>query len=213
MGNVGRPGRRGFLALAGVSVLVPSFAATACTSPTGRAGADHGGRAGDGPRDGSGSGAPPDPLRVRTDTGPLHKRFVALGRLTDAHWLGYDIDTVGQRETIPSPDARIRVVGVARPVRGAAEIVRSVPPAERFAPAALPADLPDPLVPYLPTRSGWQASTAYDLRVLAPASAASGTGTGPGAGAGSPGGERASGRFLLHVELDLVWFDTLFLVT
>ncbi|MEV8537064.1 hypothetical protein [Streptomyces sp. NPDC051211] len=177
--------RRGFLALLGGSALLLLPGAAGCSA--------------------SGSDAEQpveDHLRVRTDAEPLRKRFTGLGELSDPHWLGYDVDLAGDRVTIPGPDARIRLVGVAQLPKGAvAAVLRDAPPGDLFEPAELPADIPAPLAPHLPERSGWRASTAYDLRVLArdPAQPMS--------------NDQADGQFFLHEGRDLVWFDTLFLET
>ncbi|MFD7627724.1 hypothetical protein ACFV7Q_17075 [Streptomyces sp. NPDC059851] len=172
--------RRGFLALLG-GVVLSALAGTAGCSEL-RPNEDH--------------------LRVRTDVEPLHERFPALGELSDPHWLGYDVDEAGRRQTLPGPDARIRLVGLARMAPGAvAAVLGAATAGERFEPVDPPADLPAPLATHVPDRAGWRASTAYDLRVLAQAPSQSAT------------GDRADGRFLLHEEDDLVWFDTVFLYT
>ncbi|MFJ9643213.1 hypothetical protein [Streptomyces sp. NPDC101206] len=177
----GRTGRRGFLALLGGTVLLPLAGTAGCAELE--------------PNE--------DHLRVRTEVEPLRKRFPALGELSDAHWLGYDLDGAGERQTVPGPDARIRLVGVARLTRGAVTAaLGAAPAAERFETLPLPADVPGPLAEHVPDRSGWRASPAYDARVLAgdpPQSA--------------PSGDRANGRFFLHEADDRVWFDTVFLYT
>lgn len=59
--------------------------------------------------------------KVRTDPAPLNRRFsAALGDVSDAHWLGYDTDESTNDRSIPSPDSRIRLVGVARLEQGTA---------------------------------------------------------------------------------------------
>ncbi|MFJ6934820.1 hypothetical protein [Streptomyces sp. NPDC101132] len=170
------PGRRAFLGLAGGLVAAGLPGPAGCAAePT----ADH--------------------LRVRTDTGPLRERFALLGELSDAHWLGYDVDAAGRRETVPGPDARIRMVGVARP---AADTLRAAldsrPDGERFREAPPLGAVPAPLAPYLPERTGWRQNTGYDLLVL-------------GGGEGGAVNDRADGRFLLHEGRGLVWFDAVFL--
>ncbi|NXY99866.1 hypothetical protein HYE82_36975 [Streptomyces sp. BR123] len=172
--------RRRFLALLGGAALLPLGATAGCAEL--RPNEDH--------------------LRVRTGIEPLRKRFPALGELSDAHWLGYDLDEAGKRQTVPGPDSRIRLVGVARLAAGAvAATLGAAPAGERFETVALPADLPAPLAKHVPDRTDWRASTAYDLRILArePSQA--------------PAGEEAEGRFLLHEKDDRVWFDTVFLYT
>ncbi|MER5928736.1 hypothetical protein [Streptomyces sp. NPDC002054] len=171
--------RRSFLALLGGSALLMLPGAAGCSSPVIE---DH--------------------LKVETGVEPLRKRFAAVGEMSDPHWLGYDIDESGKRQTIPGQDSRIRMVGVARLPKGAvADILRSAPPGDRFEPAALPADIPAPLAPHLPAREGWRASAAYDARILATPDDSSGT------------NDQADGRFFLHEERDLVWFDVLYLLT
>ncbi|QES51585.1 hypothetical protein DEJ50_30805 [Streptomyces venezuelae] len=174
--------RRSFLILLGVTALPVLPAAAGCAAPVVE---DH--------------------LKVQTRTEPLRLRFAAVGEMSDPHWLGYDIDEAGKRQTIPGQDSRIRMVGVARLPKGAVTgILQSAPPGDRFEPAALPADIPAPLVPHLPVRDGWHASTGYDARILA-APAAPGNPTAPDTN------DRADGRFFLHEERDLVWFDVLYL--
>ncbi|MEU2390165.1 hypothetical protein [Streptomyces sp. NPDC007369] len=172
--------RRRFLALLGGAAVLPLAGAAGCAEL--RPNEDH--------------------LRVRSDIEPLRKRFPALGEVSDAHWLGYDLDEAGKRQTIPAPDSRIRLVGVARLAEGAvAATLGAAPAEERFEPVPLPADIPAPLAKHVPDRAGWRASTAYDLRVLA---------RGP---AQSSSGDQAEGRFFLREEDDRVWFDTVFLYT
>ncbi|MFJ7157190.1 hypothetical protein ACIQUQ_19870 [Streptomyces sp. NPDC101118] len=137
---------------------------------------------------------------MRTDTGPLRERFALLGELSDAHWLGYDVDGAGKRETVPGPDSRIRMVGVARPAADALRAaLDSRPNGERFEEAAPLGTVPAPLAPHLPERTGWQENTAYDLLVLG------------GGEDGAAVNDRADGRFLLHEGRGLVWFDAVFL--
>ncbi|MGW7437684.1 hypothetical protein [Streptomyces sp. NPDC054849] len=141
----------------------------------------------------------PQPYRheVRTDPEPLNRRFKPyLGELTDPHWLGYDIDESGDDRSIPSPDSRVRLVGVAHlPTGGAAAIVRH--PDHTFRPAA-PSALPGPLKPYLPAAAAWQHSPEFDAY-------ANRGGSGPDV---SP-----SGRYPFDTARDLVHFDVLYLFT
>ncbi|MFD0270084.1 hypothetical protein ACFVGY_26505 [Streptomyces sp. NPDC127106] len=170
--------RRRFLALLGGAALLPLAGTAGCAEL--RPNEDH--------------------LRVRTDVEPLRSRFAALGELSGAHWLGYDLDEAGKRQTIPGPDSRIRLVGVARLTEGTvAATLGAAPAGERFETVSLPAELPAPLAKHVPDRAGWWASTAYDLRVLARQPEQ------------STSGDEADGRFFLHEEDDLVWFDTVFL--
>ncbi|MFF4652221.1 hypothetical protein [Streptomyces sp. NPDC001380] len=129
--------------------------------------------------------AVPDRGRVRTDTAPLQRRFPAVGRLSDAHWLGYDPDGSG-RGAIPNPDARVRVVGVARLPAGAVRAITAVP-GRAFAPAEQPR-IPQELARYLPADARWTASARYDDLVTR---------------------SRYPGRFHLDPVTDTVCFDTL----
>ncbi|MFI1279766.1 hypothetical protein ACH4U5_03245 [Streptomyces sp. NPDC020858] len=141
----------------------------------------------------------PQPYRheVRTEPEPLNRRFAPyLGGLTDAHWLGYDIDGTGDDRTIPSPDYRVRLVGVAHlPAGGAAAIVND--PGRTFVPAA-PSALPAPLKPYLPAVAAWRHSPEFDAYA---------NHKGSGSDASS------SGRYLFDTALDLVHFDVLYAST
>ncbi|WP_328924256.1 hypothetical protein OG429_06120 [Streptomyces sp. NBC_00190] len=135
----------------------------------------------------------PDPRRVRTDLEPLKLRFHAAGELTEAHWQGYDVDaSAGGDRYIPSPDSRIRLVGVARLGTGqVAGILRN--PDYSFA-AAEPKDLPGRLKPYVPAGAAWQRSEAFDTLMNRP---------------GSDLFTSSSGEFLLDAERDLVCFDVI----
>lgn len=169
--------RRRFLLLAGVPLLAAGAGAAYALWP--------------GPR----PGRQPQPHPVRTDVEPLNRRFRPyLGELTAAHWIGYDIDErPDTSRSIPGPDSRIRVVGIARmPDGGAAAIVRD--PARRFDSAA-PSALPAELEPHLPAAAAWQHSPEFD------------------AYANRPGGAGAealrSGEYLFDTARDLVCFDIL----
>ncbi|GAA5023281.1 hypothetical protein GCM10025734_80250 [Kitasatospora paranensis] len=54
----------------------------------------------------------PDRERVRSDVEPLQRRFLAIGRLSGPHWLGYNPNDSG-RELLPDQDPQTRVVGFA----------------------------------------------------------------------------------------------------
>ncbi|MEU9162019.1 hypothetical protein AB0D29_17315 [Streptomyces sp. NPDC048424] len=140
----------------------------------------------------------PDPsrVRVRTDLDPLKSRFgTYVGELTEAHWLGYDMDESPGDRSIPSPDSRIRLVGVARlAAGGAAAIVRNAEYA--FTPAAPASALPAPLQKYLPADAAWQHSPQYDAYVNRPQSDAV-----------------PSGEYHLDEARDLVRFDLVYLYT
>ncbi|MFJ6755096.1 hypothetical protein ACIQNK_08720 [Streptomyces sp. NPDC091273] len=140
----------------------------------------------------------PDPskIRVRTDLKPLQSRFgTYVGELTEAHWLGYDIDESAGDRTIPSPDSRIRLVGVARlAAGGGAAIVRNAEYA--FAPAAPPSALPAPLGQYLPADAAWQHSPRFDAHANRPQS-----------------GALPSGEYHIDEARDLVRFDLVYLYT
>lgn len=140
----------------------------------------------------------PEPytIPVRTDLEPLNSRFRPwLGELTAAHWLGYDIDEPpGGDRSIPSPDSRIRLVGIARlSPGGAATIVRA--PDRAFV-SATPSALPAALEPYLPSGAAWQRSPEFDAH----------------ANQDTSHGYR-SGEYLLDVARDLVCFDVLHVLT
>ncbi|MFE0577174.1 hypothetical protein [Streptomyces sp. NPDC058874] len=138
-------------------------------------------------------------FQVRTDLEPLNARFgPSVGTLGDAHWLGYDIDEEpgsAESRTVPGPDSRIRLVGVARLAAGGAAAITGR--AEyAFSPAATPSALPAELVPYAPAGAAWQHSPRFD----AYANRAEAE--------GSP-----SGEYLFDAGLDLVRFDLLYLRT
>ncbi|WP_405787701.1 hypothetical protein OG753_07115 [Streptomyces sp. NBC_00029] len=174
----GRTDRRRFLLIAGLPVLTVGAGLTYLLWPE-----------------------PPYRPEVRTDLEPLNRRLGPfLGELTDAHWLGYDIDASGAGDDrIPSPDSRIRLVGAARlPAGGAAAITAK--PDHAFAPGA-PSGLPAPLKKYLPADAAWQHSPGFDAY-------ANGQGGKSEASDGTP-----SGRYLFDVARDLVHFDLLYLFT
>ncbi|MFF3782640.1 hypothetical protein [Streptomyces sp. NPDC001933] len=137
----------------------------------------------------SADGPVPDRERVRTDLAPLRRRFGEAGRLGGAHWLAYDRDAK-DREFLPSPDVRYRVVGVARlPAGTAARTVAD--PAHTFGPAA-PRGVPDVLAEFLPAHARWMTSASYDALLLGP---------GPVEGL-------TKGRFFLDAATDTLYFDT-----
>ncbi|MFJ6779109.1 hypothetical protein [Streptomyces yangpuensis] len=135
--------------------------------------------------------------QVRTDLKPLNARFGPyVGTLVEAHWLGYDIDEPpGGSRTVPGPDSRIRLVGVARLTAGGAAAVTGR--AEyAFTPAAAPSEPPAPLVPHLPAGAAWQHSPQFDAH------------------ANREGAEgNPSGEYLFDPARDLVRFDLLYLYT
>lgn len=106
-----------------------------------------------------------DAEKVRTDLAPLNRRFwTALGDVSDAHWLGYGIGESGSDRTVPSPDSRVRLVGVAHLKQGTANrIMRD--PAHHFEVGSL-AGLPAPLKPYVPSSAAWKQSQTYDKVAL-----------------------------------------------
>ncbi|MET9603604.1 hypothetical protein ABZZ17_00915 [Streptomyces sp. NPDC006512] len=137
----------------------------------------------------------PDRRRVRTDPAPLNSRFEqALGPLSDPHWLGYDVDASSADRYLPSPDSRIRLVGIARMRPGAAAEVLARP-GHAFAPAGLP-DLPAPLEPHVPAGARWQGSPDFDRAANRPGASV-----------------QPSGTYRLDAARDLVWFDVLFRYT
>ncbi|MET9852292.1 hypothetical protein ABZY57_04980 [Streptomyces sp. NPDC006450] len=133
--------------------------------------------------------------KVRTDLAPLNRRFwTALGDVSDAHWLGYDIDESTNDRAVPSPDSRMRLVGVARLKQGTANrIMRD--PAHRFEVGPL-AGMPAPLKPYIPSSAAWKQSQTYDRVALE-----EGLDMIP------------SGTFRFDGIRDLVYFDYVFLYT
>lgn len=136
-----------------------------------------------------------DAEKVRTDLAPLNRRFwTALGDVSDAHWLGYDIDESNNDRSIPSPDSRVRLVGIARMEQGrASRITRD--PAHHFEAGTLPG-VPAPLKPYVPSSSAWQQSASYDKVAVQ-----EGLSVIP------------SGTFSFDRIRDLVYFDYVFLYT
>ncbi|WP_405445970.1 hypothetical protein [Streptomyces erythrochromogenes] len=170
----GRTNRRRFLLIAGIPLLAVGAGTAYAVWP--------------GP-------ARPGP-QVRTDLEPLNARFGPyVGTPVEAHWLGYDIDEKpgsAESRTIPGPDSRIRLVGVARLAAGGAAAVTGR--AEyAFAPApALPAEL----APYAPAGAAWQHSRQFD------------------AYANHEGAEgHPSGEYHFDTARDLVRFDLLYLYT
>ncbi|MFB7462065.1 hypothetical protein ACFCZ1_00935 [Streptomyces sp. NPDC056224] len=140
-------------------------------------------------------GPPPDPERVRTDTEPLRARFASLGEMSDAHWLGYAINKGAYDDrSIPGPDSRIRVVGLARLPQGkAAEAVRR-PRQVPFSVGGLP-QIPAPLRKFVPAGAVWQSSPDHDAEINAAPSSA----------------DHVEGRYFLDAARDQVWFDAVFL--
>ncbi|MGW1770485.1 hypothetical protein [Streptomyces sp. NPDC002104] len=130
--------------------------------------------------------------KVRTDVAPLNRRFwTALGDVSTAHWLGYGIDESGTGRSVPSPDTRMRLVGVARLKEGTANrIMRD--PAHHFEEGPL-AGLPAPLKPFVPSSAAWKQSVTYDKVALE-----EGLGVIP------------SGTFRFDGIRDLVYFDYVF---
>ncbi|WP_327733989.1 hypothetical protein OG749_08980 [Streptomyces nojiriensis] len=145
---------------------------------------------------------PPRRPEVRTDLGPLNRRLGPfLGELSDAHWLGYDIEGPGDDRSIPGPDSRIRVVGVAHLAAGGAAAITGKPD-HAFAAAGAPSDLPAALKQHLPAAASWQHSPAFDAHA-----------NGQGAAAGQASDGIPTGRYLFDTARDLVHFDVLYLFT
>ncbi|MET9598346.1 hypothetical protein [Streptomyces sp. NPDC006459] len=146
---------------------------------------------------------PQSPARepqVRTDLEPLNRRLGPfLGELADAHWLGYDIDGAGGDRSIPGPDSRIRVVGVAHLPGGRAAAITGNP--EHAFAGGAPFEPPAPLKRYLPLGTAWQHSPAFDAY-------ADGRGDASRATDGSP-----TGRYCFDTTQDLVHFDVVYLFT
>ncbi|MFI5765894.1 hypothetical protein ACIA8F_33810 [Streptomyces sp. NPDC051563] len=137
--------------------------------------------------------------KVRTDLGPLNRRFwTALGDVSGAHWLGYSngapLSETADDRSVPSPDSRMRLVGVAHLQQGTANrIMRD--PAHHFEVSSL-AGLPVPLKPYVPSSAAWKQSETYDKVALE-----EGLSVIP------------SGTFRFDGIRDLVYFDYVFLYT
>ncbi|WP_329139316.1 hypothetical protein OG552_33095 [Streptomyces sp. NBC_01476] len=123
-----------------------------------------------------------DSKEVRTDTEPLERRFVTLGPLSDAHWLGVVLGT-GSR--VPGP-TDVRVVGFAQLRAGA---VASIVGASQlgFQPA-MPSRLPAELMRFMPENARWVRSGSFDGQVT---------------------GETYSGAFYFDLGADWVYFDTI----
>lgn len=133
--------------------------------------------------------------KVRTDLAPLNRRFwTALGDVTDAHWLGYNIDESDSARSVPSPDSRMRLVGVAHLKHGTANRIMS-DPAHHFEVGPLSAP-PAPLKPYIPSSAAWKQSLTYDKVALE-----EGLDVIP------------SGTFRFEAIRNLVYFDYVFLYT
>lgn len=178
-GRHGPTGRRKFLTLAGGILLVGAAGVAGAAAL----------RSEDAPG--------PDPQRVRTDPEPLDRRFgTALGPLSDAHWIGYDVDAAQQDSRIgpPAPDSRVRLVGLARLRPGGAAAVLATP-GHTFTPAPL-TGLPARLEPYVPAGAVWRGSAEFDRTVTT----------------GDPSAE-ATGGFRFDEAHDLVCFDLLYLYT
>ncbi|MFB7592221.1 hypothetical protein [Streptomyces sp. NPDC056169] len=126
----------------------------------------------------------PDLRKVRTDVEPLQRRFRAIGRLSDPHWLGYNPNDSG-REWIPDQDPQVRVVGVARLPAGAAKAIVGRP-MYAFVPSP-PSDIPEELTEFLPEGAEWLGSVRYDEYLTK---------------------SLYTGRFLFSATTDHVYFDT-----
>lgn len=122
-----------------------------------------------------------DSKAVRTDPEPLERRFVTLGPLSDAHWLGIVLSADSR---VPGP-TDVRVVGFAQLIAGG---VASIAGALQlgFQPAT-PSRLPDRLVQFMPKSARWVRSESFDRQVT---------------------GETYSGAFYLDPGADWVYFDT-----
>ncbi|MBC6461918.1 hypothetical protein [Actinomadura sp. HBU206391] len=127
--------------------------------------------------------ASPGPGDVRRDTAPLERRFTALGRLLDAHWLGHPLG-VDSRLSVPGP-TDVRVVGIARLRAGRAAAIVSARRADFR--ARVPSRVPDPLTGFMPPGAGWVGSAAFDSEITRDA---------------------YYGAFHLDPESDHVYFDT-----
>ncbi|MFZ3495615.1 hypothetical protein ACODT5_20720 [Streptomyces sp. 5.8] len=131
--------------------------------------------------------------KVRTDLAPLNRRFwTALGDVSDAHWIGYDIDESNNDRSVPSPETRMRLVGVAHLKQGTANRIMG-DPAHHFEVGPLVSP-PAALKPYIPSSAGWKQSVTYDKVALE-----EGLDVVP------------SGTFRFDGIRDLVYFDYVFL--
>ncbi len=110
----------------------------------------------------AGGPAEPDPRKVNTDVEPLERRFRAIGRLFDPHWLDYNPNDSG-REWLPDQDPQIRVVGVARLPAGAVRTIVDKR-AHAFEPS-VPSHIPGELAEFLPEGAAWVSSVRYDKHV------------------------------------------------
>lgn len=126
----------------------------------------------------------PDEGPLRTDTGPLEKRFPLLGPLSEAHWLGYDRVRNNDGRSVPGP-SDIRVVGVARPADGT--VARLLSKSARGFRPRTPSEVPERIAAHVPAGAGWVGSETFDAEITKGA---------------------YSGRFLLSAAKGLVWFDT-----
>ncbi|MEV8625288.1 hypothetical protein [Streptomyces sp. NPDC051079] len=133
MSGVVKLGRRGVLALGAAAAL------GACTSPAKSA------------EDG----------KVRTDPEPLERRFTALGRLSDVHWLGTVLGA-DSRGSVPGP-TDVRVVGFAQLRAGGVRALTGAPK-WAFRPAT-PGRPPEALVPYASKSARWVRSASFDDEV------------------------------------------------
>ncbi|MEU7513426.1 hypothetical protein AB0B13_15640 [Streptomyces sp. NPDC042898] len=133
----------------------------------------------------AGDPAEPAPRKVNTDVEPLQRRFRAIGRLSEPHWLGYNPNDSG-REWIPDQDPRIRVVGVARLPAGAVETIVGKR-AYAFA-SSVPSHTPEELAEFLPEGAEWVGSVAYDQHITR---------------------SLYTGRFHFSAATDHVYFDTI----
>ena len=147
------PRRRGALALGLATVL------TACTS----------------------TAKSTDSTGVRTDPEPLERRFVTLGRLSDAHWLGV---ALGTDSRVPGP-TDVRLVGFAQLRAGGVASIAGA--SQRGFQPATPSGVPEKLVQFTPRNARWVRSESFDRQVT---------------------GETYSGAFYLDPGADWVYFDT-----
>ncbi|MFE9446666.1 hypothetical protein ACFYO2_49245 [Streptomyces sp. NPDC006602] len=124
-----------------------------------------------------------DDAKVRTDLGPLERRFAGLGPLSGAHWLGIVLGT-DSRGSVPGP-ADVRVVGTAQLAAGTVDGLTGASQ-QSFQPE-VPTQLPEKLAEFVPKGARWVRSDSFDHDMTA---------------------GMYTGRFYLDPGTDRVYFDT-----
>lgn len=124
-----------------------------------------------------------DSSKVRTDSGPLERRFPALGPLSDAHWLAIEMGN-SSRWTVPGP-SDVFIEGFARLRAGA---VAAIFGAQRDFRREAPSQVKASLVRFAPPDATWVRSRTFDDGIT---------------------GGRYQGGFHLDRTSDSVYFDTM----